>query len=305
MRTARLRPWLVLGWAVSIAALPSPATAQVTDPISIVITLPADIYLGQRVEAVIDVVNVGDEPLTGITIDARTDLCGPMEGPEIDVDGDGILVPEETWRYRCVLGWFGGDHLQVEVTGVTSGGMPVAGRSSVEYERLDPVRLDFVASAPSVEEGEAIEWTVGITNVGPIRLTAVRARSRVLWPDWPGPIPYRTPIGPFEAADNGDDVLDPGEVWSYRHTELVRFDGSFLEFELGFTPDGSPGTHLALLSESDPVTVVAGSGDGGPSPTLPFTGSGTLPAIPIVLLAVALASSGSAIARSARRPRDG
>lgn len=300
MRITLLRSWILLGWAASMITLP--ATARAADPISIVITLPAEIYLGQDLDAVIEVTNAGDESLTGIAIKTGIDECGPVEGPRDDVDGDGVMTPGESWRYQCVLGWFGSDHLHVAVTGTTSGGMAVTGSSSVSYVWLDPIRCDFTASPTAIEEGATVEWEIAVTNVGPTRLTALAAETRILWPGWVGPIPTSTPAGPFESAGNGDAVLDPGEVWTYRHSEAVSVDTSFLDFGLVFDADHSPGTHLGVTARSPEVRVVPRTGGddgaGDPHATLPYTGADDATIGVLATLAATLVAAGVAIGQS-------
>ncbi len=134
-----------------------------------------------------------------------------------DDNGDNVLYPNETWLYEAMGTAVAGQYENVaEVVGHDVLEHELTDEDPSHYFGVDP-SIDIekatngedadVSTGPTIEVGDPVVWTYVVTNAG----TAALANVTVT--DDQGVVPV------FVDGDtNGDDLLDPGETWTYEAT---------------------------------------------------------------------------------------
>jgi len=172
--------------------------------------------VGDTVTYTYNVTNPGDTPLGSVSV--SDDKCAPVNGPAAggDANGNGLLDPDETWVYSCDYVVQASDSDPLVNTATASGqptddqGNPLPGVDPVED--TDTASVDIVHPAIHLEKsvdksvivsGETVIYTYEVTNPGDDPLSQVDVSD-----DTCSPVVY-------QSGDDGDGVLQPGEVWTY------------------------------------------------------------------------------------------
>jgi hypothetical protein len=139
----------------------------------------------------------------------------------------------------------------VTVTGIDDMGGDVFVEFMFEYGGAPfPFTIEVSTSTSEVHEGEEAAWEVLVGNDGPYAIVGVDGAARLN-----GSGPYSPMDGPVEQSGNGDDLLDPGELWEYAYSEVLWQD-SYVSVSISGAPVHSPGTGIGSHAESDVVTVL-------------------------------------------------
>lgn len=193
-----------------------------------------------------DIVNTGNEPLTGIT--ATDDKCAPVTYQHGDTDSNGIIDGDETWRYTCTRVLSGTSRFDnisdasvrntVTVSGTgTETGTKVT--STDDFLVTPPgltLRKDSDAGPRPVKGGDVITYTitarnttaapiqdltrVTITDQLPPGVTYVEGSATKTYPTGGATIPAHAPPELVTPSDNV--TLQHGEVLTV--TFKVRVD---------------------------------------------------------------------------------
>jgi len=203
----------------------------------------------------ITVENTGNVDLTNPVVDDPQ--CTTLTGPTGD-DGDGVLEVGETWTYTC------------EVTNVTSGFINTASATATPPTGPDVSDEDsatVTVDAPSISVnkspanqtvlvGSPASFTLTVENTGNVDLVNVTVVD----------LPCDTLTGP--SGDDGDNVLELGETWTYDCT----VDEVFEAFTNSVTVTANPVESEQEVSDSDTADVAV------VSPTVTATKSSSLSA---------------------------
>ena len=155
-----------------------------------------------------------------------------------DTDGDGLLDPGETWLFRLVGGTVvAGPYANVgTATAVDLGGSPVADTdpahhvgvlTGIQVEKAVNAAVPLAPTAfedadlptgPYLVIGSTVTWTYLVTNP-----QGVGSLGNVVLVDDNGTTSTADDFRPtYVSGDDGDNVLEPGEVWLYRATGTVK-----------------------------------------------------------------------------------
>ena len=189
---------------------------------------PIRVHVGDTIEYRFEVTNEGDTPLTVEFSDPRCG-AGTLTGPTGDTDTDGKLDVSETWTYRCshVVTAASGD--PVQNTATVKGTDPLGGTDmdtdSEEADVLHPdidvdkkVRVlgtgEFVDSGLRAHVGDTLEYRFVVTDgesdtpIADVEFDDPRCDAG-------------TVEGPLKAGGDADELLEPGETWTYMCTHVV------------------------------------------------------------------------------------
>ncbi|NNF63452.1 MAG: hypothetical protein HKN07_04260 [Acidimicrobiia bacterium] len=182
------------------------------------------------------VTNTGDVDLFNVTVTDDQGIVPIFSGGD---DGDGILQPGEVWTYEAT-----GTAEHLGTTGFTTvdGCDPAGPRPAYEnmgavvantirgasVDDIDPSHYcnppdapdidiekltngnqadgSFDADVPLIAPGDMVTWTYIVTNTGNVDIVDVDVT------DDQGIVPI------FDGGDDGDGILNPGEVWTYEAT---------------------------------------------------------------------------------------
>jgi uncharacterized repeat protein (TIGR01451 family)/LPXTG-motif cell wall-anchored protein len=199
---------------------PAIAITKVDDPTQV----RGDLDPPAIVTATYEVTNPGNTPLRLASI--TDDTCGTItpgvrEQNDGDADGDGLLDTTETWLFACS-----------EEARISGGGPPVEVTNTVTVVGVDPagtaVEDDASASVTiyvpevtltklvdgedsvTVAPGTEVTYTYAATNAGNTDLTGV-----TLVDDMP---PCTAPTRGADDPGNDEDVMQPGETWTWSCT---------------------------------------------------------------------------------------
>jgi len=174
---------------------------------------------GTAVTYTFTVTNQGNDPLHDVTL--TDDHCTPtlVSG---DTNGDGILDLTETWTYTCTGVITDDPTVNVAtVTGTPTVGPDVTDQASasvdVVYEDLNLVKT---ASENVVYAGRPVTYSYTLTNSGgdPLTPPAGLTHLTAVSDDSCAPVTFVTSSGNF------DDILAPGESWTYTCTRTIDTD---------------------------------------------------------------------------------
>jgi hypothetical protein len=237
-----------------------------------IITITASetlVMSGDSIDLTVTEENTGDDPLTSPYVEVRqgATLIATLNSTSPNFSGDngnGILDPLETWQWTNVpsnaitgtttfeaLG-FGTDSLGHEVS-YDEGYL--GERDDVTVDTFEPNTITTItASATWVDPGDSVNLTVTEENTGGDPLT----NPYVLVS--PGSLNLTKLSAPYYVGGdtNGDDILDPGEIWRWSNipSGIITTQTTFVA--LGFGTD-SLGHEISYeegyLGERDSVTV--------------------------------------------------
>ena len=196
-------------------------------------------HAGEVITYSINVANVGNQTLTGITVSdpSVSDLAAVLSGGFNvgDVDHDNALDAGETWQYsahytvtQADLDSDGGGDGTIAntVTADSAQTAAVSASTSVEVESGASLEVVKTADVSSVDAaGDVINYTVNVTNTGTVSLNGLEVHdpqfaviTPVLGDQVFGPDPLLGPVldGDYNAGDtNENGIEDPGETFQY------------------------------------------------------------------------------------------
>jgi uncharacterized repeat protein (TIGR01451 family) len=216
---------------------------------------PTVIKSGDSVTFTFTEENDGDVDLTAPSIVTSSTACNTaLSGPTGDGGDIGVLDTGETWTWTCtipvtgdpdldfnlVVTGHGTDPTGDDVTWCENVGSPPANtfcdqdeRASVTVDIINPsTDVDVSASATTVEPGASVTFTFTEENDGDADLTAVSV-------DTDNDACDAAKLGP--TGDDGDNVLETGETWSWTCTIPVP-GASGTSFTLTVTGHGTDPT---------------------------------------------------------------
>jgi hypothetical protein len=158
------------------------------------------------------VTNTGDVALTGILV--TDDHLGVTPVYVSGDDGDGVLNVTEIWIYQATGVAVAGQYANIGTVVGYYGIVQVTDSDPSHYLGLAPgidiekhtngVDAD-AAPGPYISINSSVTWTYIVTNTGGLNLTGI-----VVTDDHFGVTPV------YVSGDNGDGVLNPGEIWTYQ-----------------------------------------------------------------------------------------
>ncbi|MBC7234950.1 MAG: DUF11 domain-containing protein [Chloroflexi bacterium] len=163
--------------------------------------------------------NTGDTPLADLTL--LDDHCAGVTYVRGDQDDNGLLDVGESWRYRCVAS-LNGDTLNIARAGgqpSDEAGRPLPGigrevaEDSAFVRVIDPrIALSKEAQPLRFYAGEVVTYSYRLSNEGDVPLRDVTL------------VDDTCPGVEFLGGDDGNELLDPTEVWRYRCVQAIHID---------------------------------------------------------------------------------
>ena len=162
--------------------------------------------------------NTGNVALTGINVTDNQPGVTPVyvSGD----DGDGVLNITEIWIYQATGVAVAGQYANIGTAVGYSGLVQVTDSDPSHYLGLGP-GIDIekhtngidadTAPGPYVSINSTVNWTYIVTNTGDLDLTGI-----VVTDDHVGVIPV------YVSGDNGDSILNPGEIWIYQASGIAQ-----------------------------------------------------------------------------------
>ena len=168
--------------------------------------------------------NTGQTPINNVVVtddngtpaDATDDFNPTFSGG--DSNGDNVLDLDETWTYTANGVAISGTYTnKATVNGLSTTSVEVMDMDNSNYVGISPdIDIEKLtngnqadnatdADVPTIIAGDPVTWTYIVTNTGTDPLTNVTVND-----DQIGPITNVT-----TRSINNDDILDPGEVWTY------------------------------------------------------------------------------------------
>jgi uncharacterized repeat protein (TIGR01451 family) len=164
------------------------------------------------------ITNTGDVALTGINVTDNQPGVTPVyvSGD----DGDGALNVTEIWIYQATGVAVVGQYANIGTVVGYYGAVPVTDSDPSHYLGLGP-GIDIekhtngidadTAPGPYISINSTVNWTYIVTNTGDLDLTGI-----VVTDDHVGVIPV------YVSGDNGDSILNPGEIWIYQASGIAQ-----------------------------------------------------------------------------------
>lgn len=153
--------------------------------------------------------NPSIQALSDVTL--TDDMCEPLVRLSGDENGDNLLDPSETWHYRCTMTLAATTTNTAVATGYGDGGesaIATAIATVVVGSPLPPPLINVVKVpsrlAPFPYGGGAVMYTYTVTNPGIVPMHDVAVTD-----DKCGPVRF------ISGDSNDDNLLDPGETWTY------------------------------------------------------------------------------------------
>ena len=194
---------------------------------------------GDTVTWTVTVENTGQVNLTPTVSDPMCTLT-KTGGDTVNV---GVLDPGEIWSYRCTT-TMGGAPVTNTATVTTSDGItgttdPGGADSATVNLLVSSVLVEKTADRVAAKPGQVITWTVKVTNNGQVPLT-------------PTALDPQCTLG-APTGDNGNEVLDVQEVWTYLCTTTMGTADATNTVTVS-TSDGNSATTDPTGSATDTVT---------------------------------------------------
>jgi hypothetical protein len=170
------------------------------------------VHVGDPVTWTFVVTNPGNVPLSDIgLVDDRGVEPIFMGG---DTNSDLLLDPDETWTYEvsgtAVEGQYEssatvtGRDLFIDDVSHSDSSHYLGIVSKIAIEKATNGQDADTPPGPTIESGESVVWTYVVSNPGTVPLAGVTVT------DDQGLVPVYV-----DGDTNGDDLLDPGETWTY------------------------------------------------------------------------------------------
>lgn len=169
------------------------------------------------------VTNTGNVPLRNVVVaDNRTGVNPAYISG--DTNGDGILQVGEVWSYRATGIAVAGQYANIgTVVGTPPSGPNITDSDPSHYFGFTPdetvINIEKftngfdadLPTGPQIPVGSTVTWTYLVTNPNTIPLFNI-----VVTDNRTGVVPV------YISGDvNGDNVLQPGEIWTYRATGIA------------------------------------------------------------------------------------
>jgi uncharacterized membrane protein len=225
------------------------------------------VHEGDTVNLDVSEKNTGDDPLTNVSVTVtggglNVTLDENTAGWSSDVNGDDVLDPGETWSWTISSNAITS---QTTFTATGTGTDSLGGTVTVpDYENEEDsvvvdvigpnttVTIDTVGSVYLVYDGETVDLDVSEKNTGndPLKNVYVVVTGGGL-----NETLDENTAG-WSSDGNLDDVLDPGETWTWTISGVtVSGQTTFTATGHGTDSLGSDVTHPAYPSEQDTVEV--------------------------------------------------
>ncbi len=215
---------------------------------------PTTVLPGETVTYTFDVSNDSVDATVFVPIAPATradvvtdDTCSPLAYVSGDTNDDSRMEPGETWTYTCARSYANPGSVPNAATAameIEADGTDLAASADEIVQVLGPdIALTKTASRGVVHSGDAVTYTYEATNPGDVPLQDVS-----LTDDQCAPVT-------LDSGDDGDDLLEPGELWSYTCTTTLTKPG-------GSAPPQLTVTNTATLTGTPTL-----NGDTGPAIT--------------------------------------
>lgn len=185
----------------------------------------AYVLQGQDANFTVKVTNFGQGNLTDVMVEdiICTNAVGGKLTQYTGDDGDGILEPDnpattgvneaETWTYSCVVENVQADDTNVAVvTAKDISGNTVSDTTTANIKMINPninIEKSLTSSDP-ILQGDDVTFNLRVTTSGNAELSNVVVTDPMC--------KAGTLTGPTITNDDGDNRLDPGEIWDYQCT---------------------------------------------------------------------------------------
>ncbi len=153
-------------------------------------------------------VTSGDADTPMEVISLVDNKCSPVEYKSGDTNGDGLLDPDETWKYTCEQMFEGS--VVITNTAVVTLREPKAGKivTSKTDRRVQSYQATiFVEKTPDnaiIRSGDPVTYTFTVLNTGLTPIVSIDVQD-----DKCSPVEYQS------GDANNDQALDPTETWTY------------------------------------------------------------------------------------------
>ena len=194
------------------------------------------IYPGQAITYTYTVINLGDDPLTSVGV--SDDMCNPVTLVSGDEDWDRVLDLDETWTYTCSA-ILSVDTLNTAVvTSTDSAGNIVSATVTTFVDVINPeIDIAKTANPMTIYAGDRVTYTYTVTNPKDDPLSNISVSDDHCNP------------GDLQSGDtNGNDKLDPGEIWIYGCSTTVDQDTINTATAEGINSLGDPVSDTAVAS---------------------------------------------------------
>ncbi|MEZ4638656.1 MAG: hypothetical protein R2856_27465 [Caldilineaceae bacterium] len=219
------------------------------------------------------ITNSGEITLTNVVVtDSVAGVSPVYVGGD---DGNSILDPNESWTYQATGAAIAGQYANIGYVQAQAADGDI-GRDndpSHYFGVQSGIGIDKIVSRPMIVSGDSVTYTVSISNTGNVVLVQPNATD---------------PLCPliYQNGDNGNGVLDLGEIWRYTCTRALTADTTNTATASGVDPLGATVTAqdsaavdvinpaIALDKTVNPSTVRAG---GNVTYTLAVSNPGDVP----------------------------
>ncbi len=165
----------------------------------------ATVYAGTPVTYTYTVQNTGSDTVNSVVV--VDNQCNTVTYLGGDTGSDDLLAPGEVWTYQCVEPLTSDTVNVVQVTGKDELGNPLEEQAQATVDVINPaIHVVKKADRTTILAGDTVIYSFDVTNPGDDPLANV-----TLGDDKCSPV-----TGP--SGDNGNGLLDPGEVWAYACT---------------------------------------------------------------------------------------
>lgn len=189
------------------------ATVAITDVLpAIAITKTPSatvVHSGGSVTYTYVVTNKGVEEVALTTSD---DKCSPITGPAAgeDKDADGKLDVNETWTLGCTTTLTATTTNVVTATGTDDEGNKSVKTATATVAVISPaIAITKTPSLRSVDPGTTVVYTYTVTNPGDVALSKVGVADDKC-----------SPVSFVSGDTNGDGLLQSGETWLFRCSQV-------------------------------------------------------------------------------------
>ena len=226
---------------------PTIQVAKTADPI-IVLSGDTVVYRYQ-------VSNPGNTSLTSLSL--GDDTCAPLSGPDLggDVNGNGLLDPNEIWSYSCATTVSADITNTITVTAQPSDGAgvplpgiaPVSNQDTATVDVVTPtIQIVKTADPTTIYAGETVVYTLTVINPGDTPLADLTVSDDTCMPLL------------FQGGDlDGDGLLDTTETWIYTCSMAVTADVTNIATASGQARDslGGPLPGIGPVNDQDAASV--------------------------------------------------
>jgi uncharacterized repeat protein (TIGR01451 family) len=210
--------------------------------------------VNEQVNYTITVENAGNLNIYNLLVEDPSVDSGPVYVSG-DGDNDGILDPGESWVFSASYtvtqsDLDAGSFINTaSASGVTANQIPLSAQDSETITAVQASSIVITKTAQQstfAQAGETITYAVSVQNTGNVTLSNVQVSD-----------PQATSGPSYVSGDDGDSVLEPGEVWSYSAAYTVALqdlqNGAFTNTASVLSKDPQNND----VSDSDSETVNA------------------------------------------------